>query len=114
MTWMLFNHLLVLKLVLVQHALSQLCDINTNIDYSQRSLSIVSFDNRGPALHEREIRGYGQRFGPGLREIVVLGKNCTWNPLKVCKHACMSVYNYVYILFYYISCHGIFVSPVLN
>ena len=81
-----FCHLLVMVVLLTNLCCvsSQHCDTNTNIDYSQRSLSIVSFDNRGPGANQRKLRGYGQRFGPGLREIVVLGRNCTWNPMKVC------------------------------
>lgn len=60
-----------------------ICDVKTNTDYSQRSLSIVSFDNRGPIHKEKKLRMYGRRFGHGVNEIVVLGKNCSWQPLKV-------------------------------
>lgn len=75
--------IVVLLLPTEQCASSPLCTISNDVDYSQRSLSIVSFDNRGPGFNEKRMRGFGQRLGPGVRDIVVLGKNCSWKPLEV-------------------------------
>ena len=84
MTWLLVCHMLVLMLVSGNVA-SQLCIINNSatVDYSRRTLSIVSFDNRGASFSQTKLRGFGRRFGRGLQDIVVLGKNCSWKPLQV-------------------------------
>ena len=59
------------------------CQSNRSQDYSKRTLSIVSFETRGRSYFQKQLRGYAQRFGPGLKDVVVLGKNCSWRPLKV-------------------------------
>jgi hypothetical protein len=59
------------------------CEADPNADYSKRKLSIVAFDSRSPGHSQRKMRGYGRRFGAGVKEIVVLGKNSSWKPLGV-------------------------------
>lgn len=88
-----------------------LCEGNENseVDYSNRKLTVVAFDTRSPGHFQNHMRLFGRRFGPGVQDIIVLGRNVSWSPLKVCndvmKHVPM-----IYIAS--IWCSDIFVAVV--